>query len=136
MNILFFLIPKSEVAFIYDDYSLRMALEKMQHHKYTQMPILNRDGDYVGNVTTGDLLWYIKDHDLDLMKAQDVSISKIPKEKSISTIKIDSQMDDLLNLIVVQNYIPVVDDRNKFIGIITRKRVITYYTFKDLGDSE
>ena len=31
MNILFFLKPKSEVAYIYDTDSLRQALEKMEH---------------------------------------------------------------------------------------------------------
>lgn len=130
MNILFFLIPKSEVAFVYDDFSLRMVLEKMQHHNYTQIPILNREGDYVGNLTTGDLLWYIKDHDLDIYSSEDIKISSVPRQRPIGTIKIDEQMDDLLNLIINQNYIPVVDDRNKFIGIVTRSRVITYFVFK------
>lgn len=30
MNILFFLTPKKEIAYIYDDDSLRQALEKME----------------------------------------------------------------------------------------------------------
>ena len=33
MNILFFLTPKSEVAYIYAEESLRQALEKMEFHK-------------------------------------------------------------------------------------------------------
>ena len=60
MNILFFLTPKSEVAYIYAEESLRQALEKMEFHKYSAVPILTRQGRYVGTLTEGDLLWYIK----------------------------------------------------------------------------
>ena len=131
MNILFFLIPKGEVAYVNDDHTLRMALEKMQHHNYTQIPILNKKGDYVGNLTTGDLLWYLKDNNLNIWECEDIKISQIPRQKPIESIKIDEQIDNLLKLIITQNYVPVVDDRNKFIGIVTRKRVITYYMFKE-----
>ena len=42
MNILFFLKPKSEVSYLYDDYSLRQSLEKMERHGYTAIPIIGR----------------------------------------------------------------------------------------------
>ena len=62
MNILFFLTPKEEVAYIYDTDSLRQALEKMEHHSFAAVPIISRaDGHYVGTLTEGDLLWSIKD---------------------------------------------------------------------------
>ena len=62
MNVLFSLTPKSEVAYLYDDYSLRQALEKMEHYRYSAVPVIDRNGCYVGTLTEGDLLWYIKDH--------------------------------------------------------------------------
>ena len=61
MNILFFITPKSEVAYLYEDYSLRQALEKMEHYRYSAVPIINRKGQYVGTLTEGDLLWNIKE---------------------------------------------------------------------------
>lgn len=42
MNVLFFLTPKSEVAYLYEDYSLRQALEKMEYHRYSAIPIISR----------------------------------------------------------------------------------------------
>lgn len=57
MNILFFLHPKQEVAYVYDDCTLRQVLETMEHHKYASIPMLNRQGEYVGTITEGDLLW-------------------------------------------------------------------------------
>ena len=56
MNIMFFLTPKSNVAYIYDDYSLRQALEKMEYHQYSAIPMIDRRGHYVGTLTEGDLL--------------------------------------------------------------------------------
>ena len=60
MNILLFLTPKKDVAYLYDDYSIRQALEKMEHHRYTAIPIINKKGEYVGTLTEGDILWYLK----------------------------------------------------------------------------
>ena len=45
MNILFFLKPKSEVAFIYDHSTLRQVLETMEFHKYASIPMLNKAGE-------------------------------------------------------------------------------------------
>src|SRR5665647_360710 len=59
MNIAFFLVPKSDVAFLYEDYSLRQGLEKMKHHGYTAIPVINREGKYLNTISEGDFLWYI-----------------------------------------------------------------------------
>ena len=56
MNILFFLKPKAEVAFVYDYHTLRQAMEIMEYHKYSSIPMINREGKYVGTITEGDLL--------------------------------------------------------------------------------
>ena len=50
-----FLTPKSDVAYIYDNYSLRQVLEKMEYHKYSCIPVIGVDGKYVGTITEGDL---------------------------------------------------------------------------------
>ena len=47
MNILFFLTPKVDVAYIYDTFSLRQVLEKMEYHKYSCIPVINEKGKYV-----------------------------------------------------------------------------------------
>ena len=60
MNILFFLKPKNEVAYIYDYSTLRQVLETMEYHKYASIPMLNKEGEYVGTMTEGDILWGIK----------------------------------------------------------------------------
>lgn len=128
MNILFFLKPKSEVAYIYDTDSLRQALEKMENHRYAAIPIISReDGRYIGTLTEGDLLWNIKEqNDLSLREAEDISIMKVKRNRDNEPVDVDVNMEDLINKAMNQNFVPVIDDRKRFIGIITRKDLIQY----------
>lgn len=127
MNILFFLKPKSEVAFIYDYCTLRQVLETMEYHKYASIPMLNREGEYVGTITEGDLLWGIKSYqNMDLKKAENIFIQDFPRKADYEAVSADADMEDLLRKAMNQNFVPVVDDQKKFIGIITRKTIIEY----------
>ena len=79
MNILFFLTPKEDVAHVDEDDTMRQVLEKMEHHGYTAIPLLSREGKYIGTITEGDLLWFLKDRNFpDLKLLEDkVVVQKI-----------------------------------------------------------
>ena len=127
MNILFFLKPKSELAYIYDYHTLRQALEIMEYHKYSSVPILNKEGEYVGTITEGDLLWGLKKRNLlNIRDAEDISILKIDRRRDYSCVKVECDIEDLIDRAMEQNYVPVVDDKDHFIGIITRRDIINY----------
>lgn len=127
MNILFFLTPKSDVAFIYDDETLRQALEKMEYHKYSAVPIISRTGKYIGTITEGDMLWGIKNqYDLSLRDSEHISVSTIKRRADNTPVYINATMEDLIDKALNQNFVPVVDDQKNFIGIITRKDIISY----------
>ena len=127
MNILFFITPKNEVAYIYEDYSLRQTIEKMEYHKYTAIPMLNRRGIYVGTITEGDLLRTVKEQfDLNLHDAEDMPICKVKRRWRVEPVNINCDIEDLVSLSMKQNFVPVVDDEGVFIGIIPRKAIIQY----------
>ena len=127
MNILFFLTPKNDVAYIYDDFTIRQAIEKMEYHKYSSVPIINKKGKYIGTLTEGDLLWSIKnDFNLDLKLAENIPISKINKRFKNKPVYANSNIEDLITKAMNQNFVPVIDDNDIFIGIITRKDIIDY----------
>lgn len=127
MNILFFLTPKSQVVYINEEDTLRQALEKMERHTYTAVPILNRQGQYVGTLTEGDLLWGIKNkYDLSLKDAERIRVTEIPRHSDNKPVLSGAKMEDLLDKVMNQNFVPVLDDQKCFIGIITRKDVIRY----------
>lgn len=127
MNILLFLTPKDSVAYIYNDFTLRQTLERMERSKFAAVPIIGRDGRYIGTITEGDLLWNIKNsHSLSLKKAEKISIKKIERRMDNLPVRIGTGMDELITAATKQNFVPVVDDRDVFIGIITRKDIIKY----------
>ncbi|MBQ1311876.1 MAG: CBS domain-containing protein [Blautia sp.] len=135
MNILFFLTPKSEVAYIQEDESLRQALEKMEHRKYSCVPLLSTEGKYAGTISEGDLLWGMRHlHLSDIRDMEEVSILAIPRRATYKAMKASADMEDLLDCAINQNFVPVVDDTGNFIGIITRK-VIMKYCYGELKKS-
>ena len=128
MNILLYLLPKAQVEFIYDDYTIRQALEKMEYHHYSTIPVISRKGKYVGSLSEGDILWEIKRYRLHLDDCEKHPITSITPHKKIAPISADKEMNDIVEIIINQNFVPVVDDRENFIGIVTRKSVINYLT--------
>lgn len=127
MNILFFLTPKSDVAYINEEDTLRQALEKMEYHKYSAVPVISRQGKYIGTITEGDLLWGIKNqYDFSIREAERVRITDVPRRSDNKPVSVNSDMEDLIDKVLNQNFIPVLDDQKNFIGIVTRKDMIRY----------
>lgn len=128
MNLLFFLTPKGKVAYIYDDFTLRQTLEKMEYHRYSAVPILTREGKYVGTITEGDLLWAIKNrYYLNFKEAENTPILEIPRRMDNLPVSADTEIEDLIIKALNQNFVPVTDDRGIFIGLITRKDIMRYF---------
>ena len=128
MNLLFFLTPKQDVLYIYEDFTLRQTLEKWSNQRYATIPVLKRNGEYVGSITEGDILWGMKNlHGLDLEASEDVPISSFPRRRDYKAVTVTTDMPTLLKAAIEQNFVPVVDDQKNFIGIITRKDIIKYF---------
>jgi CBS domain-containing protein len=128
MNIAFFLTPKRDVVFGKSTETMRQALERMEYHRYTAIPILDDKGMYVGTLTEGDLLWKLKNTPgLDFKNTNKVSIADIYMHMTNKPVHIDCNIEDLVATTISQNFVPVVDDNNIFIGIIKRSDIITYF---------
>lgn len=126
-NILFFLTPKALCAFVYDDYTIRQALEKMEASGYAALPILSKHGEYRGTLTEGDLLWALKNMCyMDMRQAEARRIMEITRRKDNIPVRVNTNMHDLVQRASSQNFVPVVDDKDAFIGIITRSAIIKY----------
>ena len=116
MNILFFLSPKQDLMYVYDDFTLRQTLEKWENNRYASIPVLNRKGEYVGTLTEGDILWGLKKyHGLDLEAAEDIPISEFAHKRDYKAVTVTTSMDELVEAAMSQNFVPVVDDRGIFI---------------------
>ena len=126
-NILFFLTPKAMCSYINDDASIRQALEKMESAGYTSLPILSKKGEYRGSLTEGDLLWALKNMCyMDMRQAEARRISEIDRRRNNLPVRVNTDMRDLVERASTQNFVPVVDDKDAFIGIVTRSSIIRY----------
>lgn len=128
MNLIQFLTPKCDVAVVYDYNTIRRSLEKFRAHGYTAIPVVTKDGDYVGCVSEGDFLWQLAQvqDGVPLESIEKKCVREIIRKDFNPPMKISTSLDSLVEQIINQNFVPMVDDRNKFIGIITRKDIIKY----------
>jgi len=127
MNIAFFLTPKSEVIYETPQSTMRQALERMEYHTYTAIPLIDKEGKYVGTLTEGDLLWKLKNTpDLSFKETNKVQLKDVKKHIHNKAVSINANIVDLLSLAASQNFVPVVDDQDIFIGLIKRSDIIHY----------
>ncbi len=128
MNIMRFLTPKSSVSYLDSAATVRNGFEKMTYHKFRAIPVISSDGVYVGTVTEGDLLRaMINDQGVsDLRDHEKVCIRDVIRPDWNPPVSVTCTVEQLFHRVAEQNFVPVVDDRGVFIGIVTRKAVITF----------
>ena len=64
---------------------------------------------------------------MDMKQAEAHSIMEISHHKDNVPVSVTTDMRSLFSQALEQNFVPVVDDRNTFIGIVTRKSIMQYY---------
>jgi CBS domain-containing protein len=127
MNIAFFLIPKKEVVYLPIQSTMRQALEKMEYHRYSAVPLLDHEGKYVTTLTEGDLLWKLKNTpNLNFHNTENIRLTEIPFHRKNEPISIQAEMEHIISRAMGQNFVPVTDDKGIFIGIIRRREIIEY----------
>lgn len=136
MNVAYFLTPKCETAFLYEDYSLRQGLEKLKYHGFSALPVIDREGHYVGTISEGDFLWYLvkgEYRDVEQIDVRGLEYTKIKDVTEIQkypSVSATAKVEELFELALQQNFVPIVDDRGLFMGIVTRQRIINYFYSK------
>ena len=127
MLISFFLTPKQEVVHLSSKSTMRQALEKMEYHRYSAIPLIDEEGKYVGTITEGDLLWKIKNTPgLSFENTHKILLTDVQLHISNKQVKITATIDSLIRLAISQNFVPVIDDNGVFIGIVKRSDIIEY----------
>ena len=125
MNVMSLLSPKVQVAYLYEDDTIRQGLEKLRHHGYTALPVLTRDGSYAGTVSEGDFLWYLLGQDDRTLRGQErAPLRTILRGEFNPPVDIRVTMEELLERSMQQSFVPVVDDRGAFVGIVTRQAIL------------
>ena len=129
MNVISLLTPKGSVAYLYEDFTIRQGLEKLRHYGYTAIPVLARDGRYIGTVSEGDFLWCLLDEEDNSLKTKEkLPLRDVLRPSLNPAVRVDVTLGELLDRALQQSFIPVVDDRGAFVGIVTRQNIIRKLT--------
>lgn len=80
----------------------------------------------MGTLTEGDILWRELRSGEAWHDAQSVPVRLIPRRNSNRPVHIDAEMEALVARAIHQNFVPVVDDREVFIGIVRRQQILEY----------
>ena len=129
MNVISLLTPKTNVAWLYEDWTIRQGLEKLRFHGHTAIPVLAKDGSYVGTVSEGDFLWCLLDQGSgDIQTQEKQPLRRVIRPGFNPAVRIDVALEELVERALRQSFIPVVDDRGAFVGIVTRQNIIKRLT--------
>jgi CBS domain-containing protein len=128
MNILYFIHPKDEVSYLVSNEKLDAAVHRMREHRFTAIPVITKKGEYFGTVSDGDFLHFILEHGRsDEAFLGEFTVADIVDKKKNPPAKVGSTLPEVMLQITDQNFVPVIDDRGMFIGIITRRDIIKHF---------
>lgn len=130
MNAAFYLTPKSAVVYLYGDFTVRQGLEKLKRHGYTAVPVIDREGKYIGAASEGDFLWFMFDlarnGNKEILKdIENALVKNVINTYKYKPVSVNISEDELILMAKSQNFVPVIDDREIFIGIVTRSQIIS-----------
>ncbi|MCQ2742583.1 MAG: CBS domain-containing protein [Bacilli bacterium] len=119
------LLSKSKCCHLYSNMTIDQALRKMGKDRYQTVPVLEKDSDrYLYSISEGDILFKIKDLGLPYPECCDIAISCIETQRLYLAVREDSELEDVYDLLINQNFVPVVAEGGAFKGILTRRAML------------
>ena len=122
-----FVIPKSMVEYVNVDNTVRQGVEKMRYHRYAAIPVLDNEGVYVGTLRNDDILnFFLDTGDASIKAAENVGVREIIGNNHLKPVYHTETLESVIERVKEHNFVPVVDDRGCFIGIILRRDILNY----------
>lgn len=124
MNIFGILVPKQMLTYLNDNDTLDQAVQFLMGSSYTAVPVIDNAGKYVGIVSEGDFLRTVMEYGRDNLR--NYKVADIVNRDMGGVVLNTVEKDEIMEKILDRNFLSIVDDRQCFIGIITRKSVIMF----------
>lgn len=121
MNLAFFLMPVARVVTLKTTDTVADAVELLRTHRYTAVPLLDREGRYAGTLTADDLLMHLADG-----RPAGAVLNEVARRIENRPVGVDADIRGLLSVAADQNFVPVVDSRGVLMGIVTRKAILAW----------
>ena len=117
-----FLKPASEVAVLLDEHNTSHAKILLSQYKYSKVPVINENREFVGILGWTDIINFEMQHDFFYEKSDRTPISEIVN-REIATVQKDYELEDILHLLVGEPFLPVLKG-TEFYGIIPRQEIL------------
>lgn len=125
INIAQIMLPKVSTAHIKHNASVRQGMEMFRYHGYTAIPVVGEEGEYLGCVSEGDFLRHVcKIGSADMKDHEKYKIKEIYRPDFCEPLHIQADIKALVEVALKQNFVPIIDDRGYFCGIVTRRSLI------------
>lgn len=127
-NIIFFLSPKDEIAYVSEDATLLETMNIMEEYRHSVLPMITKEGKYAGIVSEGDIYYTIKNtYNFDAERFGKIRLSALDARRNYAALNVNAPIEEMFQTSIRQNFIPVVDDKDIFIGIVKRRDVLEYF---------
>lgn len=128
MNIFNILVPKQDITYLNGSDTLDNAVPFLLASGYTAVPVIDETGCLEGVVSEGDFLRIVIERGCEAMK--NMTVRDIVHLSVDDYVLNSTEPDKIIDKILDKNFLSVIDDRNIFIGIITRRSVMLHFKGK------
>lgn len=118
-----YLIPESELAIFIDTHNADHVLLLLAHNGYSRVPVITKEKFYKGTISISDIMSYQDKHFLTEWEMSQTDIGVMVND-IIEVVRTDSSLTEIMHKLVEYPFLPVVDNNEKFVGIITRKSIL------------
>lgn len=116
--------PYKNISMVFHENNLGHAILILKESNYNQVPVLDYNNKFMGLISIG---YIFKSLSKDQFKDNEDWESLLVKDftdQHYATCTPDTELEDVMNLLVNYNFINVIDDEGIFLGIITRSAVL------------
>lgn len=126
--------PAKRVEFLYSDFTIAEAIKNMEKCHYSMIPVIERNSArYLYSLSSFDILRHLV-ASKDIKATMSETLSSVRIDRLLLSCNEDVDVNELFDLSVNQNYIPLVDANGAFRGILTRRALLTYLMPAKEGD--
>jgi CBS domain-containing protein len=118
------IIPADNIITVHPDWTLERAMLKLIRSGYTSVPVINSNNQVEGLISKTLILDFMSEN-------QHIKYNDLPHftvheamNKNYMGIWENTPLSFALELMISRSYVPIIDTKNTFIGILTRQSVL------------
>ena len=117
-----FVKSASDVAVLNGDHNVAHAKLLLAQYKYTRVPVLDKEKNYLGTLGLTDIADFELSQDFFYEKSEKTPITQIVNT-NMATVQVGVKLEEIMHLLVKEPFLPVLNG-HRFVGIIVRQEIL------------